>query len=489
MDAKKRPNIVIFNPDSYRGDVVGHLGNAGAVTPNLDAMLGNGAVSFANAFAQNPYCTPSRCSFMTGWYPHVHGHRSMKYMLRPHEPSLFSVLRREGYINWMIGKNDLFAVTSVADYEKHGVTKVSPPAAAPTHHRPAPLAAGDARRECYYQGVATRAGDGPPYHDRDHDKVQGAVDLIASSSADQPFCLFVPITNPHPAYVVEEEFYGLIDPDRLPPRLPVPERTDPYLDAYRALQRSSELDEPAWREIKRVYYAMCAKVDFLFGRVVDALKEKGIYDETLIIFLSDHGDFAGDYDMVEKTVCSLNDALIRSPLVFKPPAAMGAQPGVRKQLVELVDMTATIYDLLDIDPGYTCQGRSLGDVLRGDEREVRDAVFAETGARQGERQFMNRDCETMPADSFYGKRYHMRLPRDMAGSYGVSVRTHAHKYVYRPYSGQHALYDLQADPGELCNLSGRPDCAALEQALSMRLLEYYAKTADVIPYEQDSRHV
>jgi arylsulfatase A-like enzyme len=89
-----RPTIVIFNPDSYRGDVLGHLGNPGAVTPHLDAIVNDGGVSYANAFAQNPVCTPSRCSFMTGWYPHVHGHRSMKNMLKPHTPNLVAELRR-----------------------------------------------------------------------------------------------------------------------------------------------------------------------------------------------------------------------------------------------------------------------------------------------------------------------------------------------------------------------------------------------------------
>ena len=67
----KKPNIILFNPDSYRGDVLGHQGNAGALTPNVDALVNSDAVSYSNAFAQNPVSTPSRCSFMTGWYPHV----------------------------------------------------------------------------------------------------------------------------------------------------------------------------------------------------------------------------------------------------------------------------------------------------------------------------------------------------------------------------------------------------------------------------------
>jgi arylsulfatase A-like enzyme len=81
----KPPNIIIFNPDQWRGDVLAHLGNPAAVTPNLDRVAREDGVSFRHAFAQNPVCTPSRCSFMSGWYPHVAGHRTMFHMLGKRE--------------------------------------------------------------------------------------------------------------------------------------------------------------------------------------------------------------------------------------------------------------------------------------------------------------------------------------------------------------------------------------------------------------------
>ena len=77
----KKPHILIFNPDQWRGDVMGHLGNPAAVTPNLDHLVETDGVSFRVAACQNTVCTPSRCSFMTGWYPHVRGHRTMHRML------------------------------------------------------------------------------------------------------------------------------------------------------------------------------------------------------------------------------------------------------------------------------------------------------------------------------------------------------------------------------------------------------------------------
>src|SRR6478609_3343435 len=100
----ERPHILLFNPDQWRGDVLGHLGNHAAVTPNIDALVDRDAVSFARAFCQNPVCTPSRCSIMTGWYPHVRGHRTMFHMLRPDEPCLLKSLKDAGYVVWWGGK-------------------------------------------------------------------------------------------------------------------------------------------------------------------------------------------------------------------------------------------------------------------------------------------------------------------------------------------------------------------------------------------------
>ncbi len=105
----KQPHIIVFNPDQWRGDVLGHMGNPAAVTPNLDWFVQEDAVSFSAAFCQNPVCTPSRCSFMSGWYPHVRGHRTIYHMLHPEhgEPNLMKILKEDGYFVWWKGENDL----------------------------------------------------------------------------------------------------------------------------------------------------------------------------------------------------------------------------------------------------------------------------------------------------------------------------------------------------------------------------------------------
>lgn len=483
-----QPNIVIFNPDSYRGDVLGHLGNPAAVTPHLDAFVKDGGVSYANAFAQNPVCTPSRCSFMTGLYPHVHGHRSMKHMLRPHEPYLFSVLRRSGYHVWWGGKNDLVAVRRPEDYLSHCDTKFNPPPARGKQTLEG-ISNKDPKWNLFYRGVYDGEGEDWPHLDRDGGHVRGAVDFIARAPGTQPFCIYLPLTNPHPAYVVERDFYERIDPNRLPPRWPAPARDHAALDHLRRVYEADRLSEADWLQIKRVYYAMCCKIDDLFGRVVAALKARGVYDNTLIVFFSDHGDFTGDYSLPEKTHHSLQDCLLRVPLLVKPPTGVDVAPGVRSSLVELVDFCPTVYDFLGVDPGYDVQGKSLRASLAGDDRPTRPCVFAEVGSRAGEKAFLNADVHAMPPDSFYSMQARASHEAHRRGSYAVSARSLDYKYIRRGYEAHHELYDLRQDPGELQNLHGQPAYAQVEREMADRLLEHFIQTADVLPHDVDSRQI
>ncbi|RKY05056.1 sulfatase, partial [Candidatus Poribacteria bacterium] len=104
-------NFVLFNPEEMRAETLGVYGHPLSQTPNMRRLAAEG-VLFKNCFVQHTVCTPSRCSFTTGWYPHVRGHRTLWHLLRPHEPNLFKYLKRAGYqIIWW-GKNDLLATDS-----------------------------------------------------------------------------------------------------------------------------------------------------------------------------------------------------------------------------------------------------------------------------------------------------------------------------------------------------------------------------------------
>jgi arylsulfatase A-like enzyme len=325
--------------------------------------------------------------------------------------------------------------------------------------------------------------------DSDRTKALGAADFIRNAPKDKPFCTFLTLGAPHPAYAVTEDLYDLIDPDKLPARLPAPERSLPLLNALREGYRANGVSEDDWKEIKRIYYAMCAGIDQCFGIVIDALKQAGLYDDTLIFFMSDHGDFTGDYSLPEKTHGTLQDCLIRSPLLVKPQAGIAVKPGIRHHLCELVDMTATIYDLCEIEPGYDSFGKSLRTSLGGCDEENREAVFAEVGGRKGEHQFQNLDVKAFDPESFYGVQCRYARPASDAGSYAISCRTQRWKYIRRGYVDYHEFYDLESDPGELNNLHGNPDFAEAERRMETLLLNHFMTTGDVMPHRQDSRKI
>lgn len=316
--------------------------------------------------------------------------------------------------------------------------------------------------------------------------------MIRNYSDNKPFFCYLPIAAPHPAYLAEEDFYNAIDPDQLPPRIPTPSEEaelPDILDSLRHAYGSSNISEEMWKEIKRIYYAMCSKVDDLFGKVIDALKEQGVYDNTWVFFFSDHGDFTGDYSLPEKTHATLQDCLLHVPLIIKPPVDVPSKPGRREHLTELLDITATLYDLLDIDPEYDYQGSSLRSSLAGEETTIHDAVFAEVGSRKNEKGFVNRAVEQLPKNNFYFRQGSVAIPYHEAGSLAVMCRTERFKYIRRFYSGHHELFDLQKDFAEMVNLSGNPEYADIESQMEINLLDFFMKTSDTSPHSKDSRGI
>jgi arylsulfatase A-like enzyme len=500
-DRTKLPHLLIFNPDQWRADVMGHLGNAAAVTPNLDRFVEQDAVSFRYAFCQNTVCTPSRCSFMTGWYPHVRGHRTMYHMLHVEdgETNLLKVLKDNGYFVWWGGKNDLvpgqdgcgehcdvkFSPTE-EDWQRWGLTPRE------GNHGGDLAWRGEPEGDNYYSFYKGRLdkGDEKVYADGDWAMVLGALDLINTYDGDQPLCIFLPLTYPHPPYCVDEPFYSAIDRHALPPRAPTPEWAGKpsILKGIAENQGLGGWTEDRWNELRAVYYGMCARLDHQFGLLMDALQTRDLYDDTAVFLFSDHGDFTGDYGLVEKTQNTFEDCLSRVPFIVKPPADTPVKPRVSDALVELVDFPATVYALTGIDPGYDHFGRSLLPLIAGQTDQHRDAAFCEGGRRFGEPQAMELQS-TSAADTtnLYGPRLKLQITDD--GPYHTKAamcRTHSFKYVRRHYELDE-LYDLQADPQEMHNLVNDPAHAATLARLKERMLKWYMETCDVVPRQTDQR--
>ena len=504
--SKKKPHIIILNPDQWRSDVMGHMGNPAAVTPNLDAFVETEGVSFRNAFCQNTVCTPSRCSFMTGWYPHVRGHRTMYHMLHPewNEPNLLKILKDDGYYVWWGGKNDLtpgqepidqycderFKPTE-DDWKRWGYEPQEGSHGGKQEWRGKP---DDDNYFSFFKGKLDK-GDNDIYCDGDWAMVLGAIDKIKNYDGDKPLCIYLPIQYPHPPYCVEEPWYSITDRDALPPRILPPESYKGKPSIIKGIAEGQALHswtEDRWTELRATYYGMCSRLDEQFKRLLDAMKESEIYDDSALFLFSDHGDFTGDYGIVEKTQNTFEDCLSNVPFIVKTPKDIPIKPRVSDALVELVDFSATVYDLTGINPGYDHFGKSLLPLLAGETDEHRDAAFCEGGRRKGEVQAMERQSTSADVSQTARGLYYPRLKLQIEDyelpyhTKATMCRTKDYKYVHRLYE-QDELYDLKRDPGEVNNVVDDPEYCEIRNQLRERLLGWYQETCDVVPQEEDRR--
>ncbi len=480
----KRPNIIIINPDQMRADSLAHLGNPASHTPTLDRLAQEG-VSFSHAFCQNPVCTPSRCSFMSGWYPHVAGHRTMNHMMHSHEPVLLKRLKNHGYNVWMNQRNDLLPAQNKDYYKDYCTTYfklTEPPRKLPNDNwRGNP---GDDNYYSFYRGQI------PEGKSIDDMWTEAAVDYITNYAEEKPFCVFLPLMLPHPTYQISEPYYSMIDRKKLRDRILPPDNYEGKPKMEKGLASKQGLknwDEARFDELRAVYLGMCAKVDDLANQVIEALKQKGIYDNTAIFVFSDHGDFTGDYGIVEKAQNCFEDCLTNVPLIVKLPKGQQQVHGKVDELVELIDFYATVEDIAELGNEHTHFGNSLVNFLNKKTSDTREYVFCEGGFRRGEEHCKETGGQAAPnPKGLYYPRQSLQASDDMYNGKGVMCRSSDYKYIRRLYE-EDEFYDLKKDPKELKNEINNP--IYKDQIFKMKevLLEFYQDTCDVVPYEKDSR--
>lgn len=486
-----KPHIIIFNPDEMRADVMSHLGNEAIKTKNLDDFAATEAVSFSRAYCQNPVCVPSRCSFFTGLYPHVRGHRTMQYLLHPGEETLFSELKKAGYYVWMNSRNDLLAGQYPGWMESHASEifyKGKSPKA------PGPVL-GDLRTDknskYYYSHFKGELGvdeNGRNYNG-DDEVVDAAIERIRNRPEDQPLCMFLGLNFPHVPYGVEEPYYSAVDRSKLKPRVKFSDCSGKakIIEKIREYVHMEEFTEEDWTELRAVYEGMCLKVDDQFGRLIRALKEAGIYDDCAIFFLSDHGDFAGDYDLPEKAQNTFEDCLTRVPLLVKPPKGVDMIPGVSNALTELVDFYATALDFAGVKSSHTHFGHSLRENLVDHEYPHRLFVVSEGGRTPEEThcdEYHASFSKDVTTEEYYPKK--IAQADNEAHAKGIMMRWERYKYVCR-IDRKDELYDLQEDPGETTNLIHRPELQEMVNTMRNELLYWFLKTSDIVPFEFDAR--
>eukprot|EP01113_Clastostelium_recurvatum_P038107 TRINITY_DN5653_c0_g1_i1.p1 TRINITY_DN5653_c0_g1~~TRINITY_DN5653_c0_g1_i1.p1 ORF type:complete len:349 (+),score=60.44 TRINITY_DN5653_c0_g1_i1:37-1047(+) len=313
-----RPNFIIFNPDEMRAESLGCYGNKLSVTPNFDKFASQG-VRFEQCHTTYPECVPSRSSFLTGWYPHVNGHRSQWHMLRnnrgnnsntDYEPNLFRYLKNAGYNVQWYGKNDALSAdsfaTSVTNWVNLGT--VVPLPNIPFND---PL----------FYSFLFNVSSGTLEANKDYQNLNAAINFLKSKPQD-PFTIFLPMNYPHPPYTFFQPYYDMVDPSKVdylrPSDLPNKPDYHALIRKYRRLdQLSNATNAAVMQKIQAVYLGLISFEDFLFGKLLQTLQETGYENNTTVFVMSDHGDYAGDYGLVEKWPSGLEDVLTRVPMLIR----------------------------------------------------------------------------------------------------------------------------------------------------------------------------
>lgn len=438
----KKPNILFILSDQHNAKVLGCKGHLDVKTPNLDRMAAEG-VRFENAITQNPICTPSRVSWLSGQYCHNHGYYGLSGPQPKGLPTVLGHFRRAGYRTAAIGKihcpehwveddSDIFHETCAcsiggrsmeyADYlEQRGLTDLEDHVAMTEF--------GD-RGSQTVEGRPSRVS----YEDGQEGwSVQKTIEFMGQCTRDEiPFFAHVSLPKPHECYTPAKEFWDMYDESKL--TLPSNSEYDmknkaPHLRATAKSWRTRrwQLFEPKTFEAGRLrklhgYLGNVSHVDHAVGQLLDWLNGTELANDTIVIYSSDHGDYACEHGIMEKAPGICSDAITRIPMIWRWPGHFA--PGyVAQNLVEAVDMVNTLCSLTGRNAMETADGKDISHLLHGKSGEVH---------RVGVTEF----------------------------AWSKSVRKGKYRLVYYPRemfpdeypSGFGELYDLDADPWEMKNL-------------------------------------
>ena len=478
LRAARRPNFLFILADDHAGYVLGCDGNAQARTPNLDRLAADGT-RFARHYCNAPVCTPSRQSFFTGQLPHMAGVTRLPTSLSPEKPTLAKQFKQAGYRTAVFGKMHFNRAGEPGLYgfdemmterelQQAWMREVKP--------RPIPpeILTKPVWRPFKDPARIWLNADKLPYP-RYKEEMKST--YLARQAAryleenrDKPFALWVSFQEPHSPFDFPVESRARFDAGRFSAP-----RVGPQ-DRWQIPLIFRELSEADKQGIIAAYYTSVEFLDRNIGRVLDALRRLHLEEDTLVVYMADHGYDLGHHGRFEKH-CGYDQAL-RVPLILRWPGKV--RRGEVRDMTEHVDVPATLVDLMGLDALPVMHGRSLRPYMEGRKIEGRDHIFSEY--LENEEAFIRTDRHKFIFCS--GKR---------ARTDGYDIDT--------PTPGRYRrLFDLAADPGEFTDVAAKhtevvermetlmlerfrrthPEAAAEPQRLARaEALEWYLRPRDV----------
>lgn len=339
-------HIVILFTDQQRWDTVSAFGRREIQTPNLDALARESDV-FTNCYTPSPVCVPARLSLFSGQYPSRTGCNNNNTDKVYSGDGFYSRLTERGYNSCAVGKmHYLWAPYSGLGFERR-FTQEEMPGEEDDYARyirakyPWIYDLHGMRSEMYYMPQISQL---PPFDHPTQWVGDRSVEFIESAGDDRPIFLFASFIHPHPPYCPPAPWQKLYRDD--PDEPFVPEGLDGFseLIGSRCSCERLQMSRQDVLRTKNYYYSCVSFVDYQVGRIIRALKERGIYDDTLILFSSDHGDLMGDYSAIGKR--TMVDSASRIPFMIRRPHLPG---GIRRDVCSLVDVAPTLLSYAGAD--------------------------------------------------------------------------------------------------------------------------------------------
>jgi arylsulfatase A-like enzyme len=542
--ANRPPNVLLIMADQLRADALGCAGNSIVQTPNLDA-LARGGVGFNNAYVQCPVCMASRAAIHTGRYPRALRMPSMG-ILPPEETTIAETLRRNGYATGMFGKLHLTPMgytrlvlnsETPLDVDHFlGAAGVDSPwsrAAAedpmkrsygfdetvgvedslwghwldwlehesPEHARYAQAENWRASRSALKYGEHARRMFHPTVSDFFDSRIPAelsasrfivdrSIDYIRRT-AEKPFFVHCSFVDPHHPFNAPEPFNRMYEPADMPP--PPPAELSTYPAALRGkaaetIERMQSFPDELLQWAQANYYGMISNIDDCIGRLLTALDELGLRDNTIIVFTSDHGDHVGGRHRLVYKSPPLFDDIMRVPFIINWPGSArggGIQAGRRIDgLVQEIDIYPTIMSLLGLPIHGGVQGHDLTPLFAYGETE--SAEKPTSGPPWGDPPASGKPGAARPvhaASPAYDRVFCELddLPDPVYVS-NAAVRTRDWKLNYFHHSRSGLMFDLRNDPNETVNLFDDPGYADRRWELTAQLLDTYDEMKDPLPH-------
>ncbi|KAL6247380.1 hypothetical protein RBB50_005726 [Rhinocladiella similis] len=479
LNGEPRPNLVIFMPDQLRYDSLGctAAGSNPIKTPNIDAFSQRGTL-FTNCFVQASVCSQSRCSMFTGTYPHVSGHRSLENLIKPWEPNMFRSLKENGYhVACLSPRGDTFAPTvtelSVDEYGFLETPEFVPKFAGTPAEKDESVWG-----RLFYRGIRS------PSEVLDYDEavVRSAVKWLECPPSEKPWVLFMPLIFPHCPFQVEEPYFSMYDRSKMPevaaPKEGKTGYEPKYMKAIRDQYGTHRATTKIWAEIRATYYGMISRLDDQFGRIIRKIESSGLWDTTVTMFFTDHGEYLGDHGLIEKWPSGLSECLVREPLII----GGGGLPQAESTdvMAEMVDLIPTVFELCGIGEHFPHNGKSLVPVLLKGQQEHKAFAFSEGGFLTSEEPLLEQ--APYPYDIKAGLQHE---DTTLVGK-AISIRNRQWTYIYRLYEPAE-LYNRAEDPNEMHNLASEPRWAAVARSLESEIFRWLVESSDFLPWHKDSR--